>query len=44
MMFLLFNTIPRKFVAEGKEETKLEEESFKVVQLMTKMITYYTNH
>lgn len=43
-MMFFFSTIPRKFVAEGKEETKMKEESFKVVQLMTKMITYYTNH
>lgn len=41
---MLSSTILKYFVAKSKEETKMEDKLFKVVQLMTKMSTYHTNN
>lgn len=41
---MLFSIILIYFIAKDKEEIKMKEESFQIVQLMTKMSTYYPNH
>lgn len=41
---LLFSVLLIHFIAKDKEEIKMKDESLQIVQLMTKMSTYYPNH
>ena len=41
---MMLSSTPKSFVAEDKEETQMEDESFKVVQLMIKMSHSHTNN